>query len=114
MSTYVRWAVGMAMVCALVSGARGQSFSLDDNAMAPISTPPPGSVAPFGVGAEGEWVVGAGLAPSPSLPPPFSVPVVPAWDGTIFSPFLPHGFPPPAFTPNGNWIDAFSTNKEPS
>ena len=92
------------VLCVAVSAACGQSFSLDDNPMAPLTSPP--GVIP-GLGAEDEFGLtgGPGLAPSPSLP------LVPgALDGSIISPAVPAPFPPPQFLPNGGYIDAFSTN----
>lgn len=83
----------------LVPAVRGQSLSLDDNPRAPLFSP-----AGLGVGAEDEFglVGGPGLAPSPSL----GLLGFPS-DGTIFTPGIPTIM---EFTPDGNEIDAFSTN----
>jgi hypothetical protein len=97
------------------SAAWGQSFSLDDDPQAPLGSKP--AVPAVGLGAEDEFGVTAGpaLAPSPSiaLVPASPAAAAPGGDGTVISPSLPV---PPAlfFGPDGSWIDAFSTNKEPS
>jgi hypothetical protein len=112
MKRMVRTATGAALLALLaVSAVQAQSISLDDNPMMPITTPAPINIPPFGFGAEDPFGLtpGPGLAPSPSLP--FASPAPPNWDGSIFSPGVPNGFPPPAFTPNGSWIHAFTTNK---
>ena len=116
MLRYAAVVMSLTVVCLAVSAAWGASFSLDDNPKNPKGSSP--AVPPIGKGAEDEFGVAAGkppLAPSPSI---VLVPASPGQasaggDGTIISPGLPV---PPAlfFGPDGSWIDAFSTNKEPS
>ncbi len=80
-----------------VSGsAAALSLSLDDNPMA---------AGGFGKGAEDEF----GLAAAPTLTPSPSLGLlgIPS-DGIIFSPGIPTTF---EHLPNGDFIDAFSTNK---
>ena len=115
MLRYAAVVMSLTLVGLAVSAAWGQSFSLDDNPQAPLRSSP--AAPPVGKGAEDEFgaVPGPALAPSPSiaLVPASAGPALPGGDGTIISPALPV---PPAlfFGPNGSWIDAFSTNKEPS
>ena len=85
-------ALGLATLVALP--VSGQSLSLDDN---------PALAGGFGNGAEDEFGLAAAvLAPSPSLGLlPFPS------DGTIFSPAITGAL---ALAPNGQYIDAISTN----
>ncbi|TWU29655.1 hypothetical protein [Bythopirellula polymerisocia] len=85
-----------ALLCFTGSDAAAQSISLDDNPML---------MGGFGKGAEDEFGFAAApaLTPSPSLGA-LGAPI----DGNVFTPGIPAIL---EHTPNGGYIDAFSTNK---
>lgn len=82
--------------CLLSSSVSAQSLSLDDNPML---------AGGFGKGSEDEF----GLAAAPALTPSPSLGLLGApIDGNVFTPGIPALL---EHTPNGMYIDAFSTNK---
>ena len=99
-STWLPVTLSLSVGLLAVTGAYGQSLSLDDNPASPLNSPPGGIP---GLGAEDEFGLSApaaALAPSPSLAGLGS-------DGAIFSPGVP---PAAVMTPNGGYVDAVSTN----